>query len=635
MADSKEKLFSDFAAPTRQEWMDKIQADLKGADYQKKMVWRTHEGFNMEPFYRKEDLEGMAQTDALPGQFPYVRGNKKDNNRWYVRQNIDAADAREANAKAIDLLDKGVTSLGFKIPRKELSAEFIATLLEGIKADAVELNFQTCQGHTVELARLLADYFNGKGYDPKSLAGSVNFDPVQKMLTKGKDTTPLLGQLAGLVQTLAPFPKFRCVCVNADTLCDAGAYTYQELGYALAWGNEYLAQMVEAGIPAALAAKKIKFNFGIGGVYFMEIAKFRAARMLWANIVKQYGPVCPREDCENTGADKSCNCACKMQVNATTTTYNMTVFDSYVNMLRSQTEAMSAALANVDSIVVTPFDAPYETPNDFAERIARNQQLLLQEESHFDKIVDVAGGSYFVEKLTRSLAEQAWKLFLAVEDEGGFLAAAKAGTVQKAINDTDAARHADAAKRKEFLLGTNQFPNFNEKSEGKRPLEACGCCHGHGEGCEKPFAHLETSRLASGFEALRLQTEQAAKQPVAFMLTIGNLAMRQARAQFSCNFLACAGYKVIDNLGFPTVEEGVEAAVKAGADIVVLCSSDDEYAEYAVPAFKALDGRAMFVVAGAPACMDDLKAAGIENFIHVRVDQLQTLKDFNAKLGIK
>ena len=243
MADSKEKLFSDFTAPSRQEWMDKIQVDLKGADYQKKMVWRTHEGFAMEPFYRREDLEGMAQTDALPGQFPYVRGNKKDNNRWYVRQNIDAADAREANAKALDLLDKGVTSLGFKIPRKELSAEFIATLLEGIKADAVELNFQTCQGHTVELARLLADYFNGKDYDPKSLVGSVNFDPMQKMLTKGKDTTPLLGQLTELVQTLAPFPKFRCVCVNADTLCNAGAYTYQELGYALAWGNEYMIGM--------------------------------------------------------------------------------------------------------------------------------------------------------------------------------------------------------------------------------------------------------------------------------------------------------------------------------------------------------------------------------------------------------
>ena len=635
MADSKEKLFSDFTAPTRQEWIDKINVDLKGADYQKKMVWRTNEGFSAEPFYRKEDLEGLNLTDALPGVFPYLRGNKKDNNRWYVRQNIRVTDPKEANAKALDLLNKGVTSLGFKIPAKELSDEFIATLLEGIKADAVELNFSTCQGHTVELATLLTAYYKTQGYDPSALTGSIDFDPMQKMLAKGKDTTALMGKLAELVSILAPFPKMRCITVNADTLCNSGAYIYQELGYALAWGNEYLNQMTEAGIPAALAAKKIKFNFGISGVYFMEIAKFRAARMIWANIVKQYNPSCPREDCPHTGENKFCNCACKMYVNATTSTYNMTVFDSYVNMLRTQTEAMSAALANVDSIVVTPFDAPYETPTEFAERIARNQQLLLQEESHFDKIVDAAGGSYFIETLTHSLAEEAWKLFLAVEEEGGFLAAAKAGSIQKAVNATNAKRHADAGKRKEFVLGTNQFPNFIEKSEGKSPLAAACCCHGHGDTCEKPFEKIETSRLSADFEAMSLQTEQAEKQPKAFMLTIGNLAMRQARAQFSCNFLACAGYQVIDNLGFPTVEEGVEAAIKAEADIVVLCSSDDEYAEYAVPAFKALAGRAMFVVAGAPACMEELKAAGIENFIHVRVDQLQTLKEYNAKLGIK
>ena len=141
-------------------------------------------------------------------------------------------------------------------------------------------------------------------------------------------------------------------------------------------------------------------------------------------------------------------------------------------------------------------------------------------------------------------------------------------------------------------------------------------------------------RAASEFEALRLQTEESGKRPKAFMLTIGNLAMRQARAQFSCNFLACAGYQVIDNLGFPTVEEGVEAAKKAGADIIVLCSSDDEYAEYAIPAYKLVGDSALFIVAGAPACMEDLKAAGIENFIHVRVNVLDTLRDFNKKLGI-
>ena len=284
--------------------------------------------------------------------------------------------------------------------------------------------------------------------------------------------------------------------------------------------------------------------------------------------------------------------------------------------------------------MVTPFDKPYETPDDFSERLARNQQLLLKEEAHFDKIVDVAGGSYYVEHLTDAIAREAWKLFLEVENNGGFLAMALEGKIQEAVNAVNAERHANAAKRREFILGTNQFPNFNEKSDGKLPSFGCKCGCGHHEGVASITA-LNKDRLASEFEALRLQTENSGKQPVAFMLTIGNLAMRQARAQFSCNFLACAGYKVIDNIGFSTVEEGIEEAVKAKADIVVICSSDDEYAEYAIPAFKALNGRAMFVVAGAPACSDELKAAGIENFIHVKVNQLETLKEYNAKLGIK
>ena len=620
MADSKEKLFADFTAPTRQEWRDKIEVDLKGADYEKKMVWRTNEGFSMQPFYLKEDVDKLPTVNALPGEFPFVRGNKKDNNVWYVRQNIVVNDPKEANAKALDILNKGVDSLGFRIPGENVSAELIETLLEGIRCDIVEVSFRTCQRHVLELADIVVAYYEKKGYDKTQIVGGIGFDPIERMLMKGKDSTMLLPDMPKLVEKLKDFPNLRCVMVHSDLLCNSGAYVYQELGYALAWGKEYLEQLTGAGVDVDLAAKKIKFYMGIGGNYFMEIAKFRAARMLWAQIVKQYEP--------------KCDCACKMVINAATTTYNQTVFDSYVNMLRSQTETMSAALAGVHSVVVTPFDAPYETPTDFAERIARNQQLLLKEECHFDKIVDVSGGSYFVEELTVAIAKEAWKLFLAVEEEGGFLAAVKAGKIQEAINGTDATRHANAGKRKEFLLGTNQFPNFTETSEGKEPL-ACDCTCKHSSDADVPA--LKTSRLASDFEALRLTTEKAAKQPIAFMLTIGNLAMRQARAQFSCNFLAAAGYKVIDNLGFPTVEEGVEAAVKAGADIVVLCSSDDEYAEYGIPAFNALkaaDPKAIFIIAGAPACSEDLKAAGIENFIHVRVDQLKTLKELNQKLGI-
>ena len=615
---NKEKLFTEFQAPTTQEWLDKIEVDLKGADFQKRLVWRTNEGFNVQPFYRREDLANLKTPDALPGEFPFVRGNKKDSNVWYIRQNIEVTDPKEANAKALDILNKGIDSLGFKLPGKMVSKETVETLLDGIYCDIVELNFSTCQRHSLELAELLVAYFEQKGYDKEKIVGSIEWDPMKKILLKGKDTTLVLTYGPQLVEALKDYPNFRCVAVNSDALNNAGAYIVQELGYALAWGNEYLQQLVDAGVDVDLAAKSIKFNMGVSENYFMELAKFRAARLLWAQIVKQYEP--------------KCDCACKMIVNATTSTYNQTLFDSYVNLLRSQTEAMSAALGGIHSMVVTPFDVPYEQPTDFSERIARNQQLLLKEESHFGAIVDPGAGSYYIEHLTDALAQEAWKIFLKVEEEGGFLAAIKAGSVQDDINATNVKRHGDAAKRKEFILGTNQFPNFTEKSEGKK-AQACGCCCGNDEGCEHPFKTIESTRLAADFEDLRIHTEET-KVPTAFMLTIGNLAMRQARAQFSCNFLACAGYKVIDNLGFKTVEEGVDAALEAKADIVVICSSDDEYAEYAIPAFKYLNGRAMFVVAGAPACMDDLKAAGIENFIHVRCNVLETLKEYNQKLGI-
>lgn len=615
MSNNREKLFTEFAAPTTQEWLDKIQVDLKGADFNKRLVWRTNEGFNVQPFYRREDVLKLKTPDALPGEFPFVRGNKKDNNEWYVRQDIVVEDAKEANAKALDVLNKGVDSLGFRFKGDCVSEEFVETLLDGIMCECVELNFCTCKRKSLKLAQLLVAYFEKKGYDKTKIVGSIDWDPIEKMVMKGRDVSPLLETAPELVNTLKDYPEFRCIAVNTVALNNAGAYIVQELGYALAWGNEYLSQLTEAGVEPTLAASKIMFNMGISENYFMEIAKFRAARLLWAEIVKQYEP--------------KCDCACKMCVNAQTTTYNMTMFDSYVNLLRTQTETMSAALAGVHSVVVTPFNAVYEKPTDFSERIARNQQLLLKEESHFDKVVDPSAGSYYIEQLTCSLADVAWKNFLKIEEEGGFLAAVKAGTVQDDINATNEKRHADAAKRKEFILGTNQFPNFTEKADGKEPMTcSCGC----GSKEETTLKAINATRMAADFEALRLQTEKSGKTPVAFMLTIGNLAWRQARAQFSSNFLACAGYKIIDNLGFDTVEAGVDAALEAGANIVVLCSSDDEYAEYAVPAFKYLDGRAMFIVAGAPACMEELKAAGIENFIHVKCNVLETLKEYNAKL---
>ena len=631
--EEKLNLLADFPAISTKEWKDKIITDLKGADFDKKLVWRTPEGFNVQPFYRQEDLRGLKTTVSAPGQFPYVRGTRT-NNEWAIRQNICACEnPRKANKLALDILNKGITSLGFCLNADKLNYRYIKNLLKDIDARAININFSICACKAAKLADILVRYYGRCGYDFKAVYGSINVDPIKNMLLKGKDLSRehVAAKLAETVNACKTLVNYRVVGVNSVILNNSGAYCAQELAYALAWGAEYMTMMTEAGVPNYLAAREIRFNMGIGGNYFMEIAKFRAGRLLWAKIVEAYkAPIF-------THALKE---AAKMNVCAETSRFNMTIFDAYVNLLRTQTETMSAALAGVDEIVVSPFDVTYERPTEFAERIARNQQLLLKEEAHFDKVVDPAAGSYYLENLTNSIAAEAWKQFLAIQEQGGFFQMVKEGKVQEAVAANLKARLADVAKRKEVLLGSNQFPNFNEKAAKKIKADAGACssiCNCKKNACEKPaegaIATLPIARAAEEFEQLRLETEGAKHQPVAFMLTIGNLAMRIARAQFSCNFLACAGYKVIDNNGFKSVHDGIKAARKAKADIIVLCSSDDEYATFAPQAWLELEGaKEMFIVAGAPACMEDLQKLGIQNFIHIRCNVLETLKQYNSQL---
>jgi len=622
MADSKEKLFSEFPPVTTQQWMDRITADLKGADFEKKLVWKTNEGFQVKPFYRAEDLEGMKITDSLPGEFPYVRGTKTDNN-WLVSQNIEVSNPKKANEKAIEILNKGINSLCFILHGELITAENMDLLLKGIQIDCIELNFRSCSTEAAKIAGLLADYVKTNNLDASNIVGSVNYDPFKRMLNKGFDVDAAkIGEdLKEAFEAASTLPKFRVFGANPYLFNNAGAYCAQELGFGLAYGNEYLTLASQAGLSVKDVAKKVKFNFGIGPNYFMEIAKFRAARLLWAQIVNAY---LVEGDCKN---------AAKMRIHASTSEFNQSVYDAYVNLLRSQTEAMSASIAGVDSLTVVPFDAAFQKSDDFSERIARNQQLLLKEESHLDQIVDASAGSYYIENLTTALAEEAWKIFLAVDEKGGFLTALREGFVQAEVNASNKKRLNDVSSRREILLGTNQYPNFNEMALDKvsnGTTVKCCCTTEKGS-----LATLSCDRGSSAFDAMRLATEKSGKRPKAFMLTIGSLSMRLARAQFSGNFFGCAGYELFDNLGFDTAEEGVKAAREVGADLIVLCSSDDEYTEFA-PATKAAigAGKEILVVAGAPATMDELKAQGITNFINVRSNVLQTLQDFNKQLGI-
>ena len=399
---------------------------------------------------------------------------------------------------------------------------------------------------------------------------------------------------------------------------NAGAGPATELAYTLSLGNEYMAYLTSKGLKPDYAASKIGFSFGIGPDFFPEIAKLRAARMLWAVIVKGYGP---HNDASTL-----------MHIHSVTGRWNKTLYDPFVNMLRTQTEAMAAVTGGADTITVEPFDVIFREPDNFSERIARNQQLLLMEESHLDKVADPGAGSYYIEELTSLIAGEAWKIFLETENEGGFLAAMQKGVIQNKINTISASRRSDVGKRREILLGTNQYPDFREQNAPR--ADAGRLFNDDNQSPDDQVKRIIPSRGAEEFEKLRLATERSGRRPLAFMLTIGNPAMRRARAQFSTNFFACAGYQVKDNNGFETASEGVKAALEAKADIIVICSSDDDYALVAHDIFSLAKEKAVVVVAGNPPNIEALKAEGLEHFISVRSNLLETLQMFNRILGI-
>ncbi|MDR3287294.1 MAG: methylmalonyl-CoA mutase family protein [Prevotellaceae bacterium] len=616
-----EKLFTEFPEVTTQAWEEVIIKDLKGADYEKKLVWRTMEGFNVRPYYRAENLKNLKHVTYAPAQFPFVRGTKTNNN-WKIRQDFCAENVSEANKKALDVLMKGVDSIGFKIDgKKGLSQSDFDALLNDICLSAVELNFTGGCCKTPEIVKMLAEKVKNTNTD--EINGSIDYSPLTKLSLYGnfcnseEKDFELLKESVIAAKSL---PHFRTIGVNACVFHNAGSTIVQELAFALAMGNEYLAKLTDSGLSADEIAKKTKFTFAVSSNYFMEIAKFRAARMLWANIVKAY--------------EGTTECAQKMYVHSVTSAWLQTIYDPYVNMLRGTTESMSAAIAGVDSLEVLPFNKAFEKPTDFSYRIARNVQIILKEESYFDKVVDPAAGSYYVEELTNLIAQDAWKLFKTIEDKGGYIAALKEGFIQEQIKTSAQKHNTNVDTRREIILGTNQYPNFNETLNNELRETLSKSCDCGGETENKTVEPIKIYRAAQSFEELRMKTENSDKQPKAFMLTFGNLAMCRARAQFSSNFFACAGIKVIDNNCFATIEEGVKAALESKAQIVVACSSDDEYAEIVPQIADLLKDKSILVVAGAPACENELREKGINHFISVRNNVLETLKQYQIELGI-
>jgi methylmalonyl-CoA mutase len=299
-------------------------------------------------------------------------------------------------------------------------------------------------------------------------------------------------------------------------------------------------------------------------------------------------------------------------------------------MLRATTEAMAAVIGGTDSLAVVPFDRFYKRTDDFSERIAKNIQLVLKEEAHFDKVKDPAAGSYYIEHLTQVIAEKSWEIFLNVQENGGFIEAFKKGIIQEDIDKTAKIRSQNIANRKEVFVGCTQYPNSDEimkdidfnYSFSKEPEVG------------NLGRALRLHRATEEVEKMRLATDYSPKRPVVFNLTIGDLTFRKARAQFSSGFFACAGFKIIDNLGFDSIKDGLKEAETKDADIIVLCSSDDEYESLAKEITELAKDK-IIVVAGNPKCRQQLEDAGIKHFIHVKSNLLEELSGYQKLLGIK
>lgn len=620
------KLFSGFPPISTDKWEEKIIEDLKGADYDKKLLWKTDEGFNVKPYYRAEDLDGLEYLDALPGESPYIRGLRKESNEWVIRQDFYTSEIEQANLRAREAISRGAKAVGLNATEISTHKQ-MSRLLAGIDLSSAGINFISSSVYPQTLELFLNEVSN-QGCEGEKLQGSINFDPISYLLLHGNFYANWSQNLAEAENLLfavqAKLPHFKVITINGHYFQNAGSSLVQELAFSLASANEYLAGLTSAKLTVDDVAPFMQFSLAIGSNYFMEIAKLRAARLLWTRMVEQYHP--------------SNRASLQIYIHSTTALWNKSIYDPYINILRTTTEGMSAAIGNADSISILPFDVAFKDPDEISTRIARNQQFVLKEESYLDKIIDPAGGSYYIENLTHALAQHAWKLFKEVESRGGMIESIKTGFIQDEVERSRQQKERDIEQRRIVILGTNQYPNLQESMAEKVqkpdewPIDATS-----------PFKKLNAFRGARAFEEVRLATERYVikgnKRPGVFLFNMGNLAMLRARAGFITNFFGCAGYDIFDNQGFSTIDEGVDAALASGAEIVVICSSDEEYGAIVPEIAQKMNnasGTTRILVAGYPKdLIEILKAAGVDDFIHLRSNLLETLRNSQGKLGIK
>jgi methylmalonyl-CoA mutase len=704
MLDTELTVRDDFPPVGYDEWRRLAEADLHGASFEQKLVTHTYEGIDILPVYTRREWASECDPFGFPGSAPFVRGARPlgaVQTGWDLRQEHAHPDLTETNRAILDDLQGGVTSLLLRLDsaarsgldpdapaatelagRDGLMAYHVDDLdaaLAGVHLRMIGVTLEAGAAF-LPAAALLAALWRRRGVEQPR--GAFNADPLAVLARDGQLPMPAeesLNQMASLAAWTAKYlPQVTAVRVGTAPYHHAGATAAQDIAFGMATAVEYLRAITRAGLDVDTAASQILFSISVGTHHFLAIAKLRAARRLWSRVVEASG---------GTPA--------AMRLHSRVSKRVLTMRDPYVNMLRNAAACYAAGLAGADAITSVPFDAAIGPPDAFSRRVARNTVLVLQEEAHLHRVIDPAGGSWYVDWLTDQLAEKAWAIFQQVERTGGMLGAIRSGWIAQQIDSAFAPRAKNLARRKEGITGVSEFPHVSEQpvvrpapdqlalrttavlrlAKARRgdialariadiiiaqlrdasPIDPASLVEAAEHGASlgqlavalsfhalpTVIAPLAPHPFAEPFEALRDASDawQAAhgKRPRVFLANMGSAAHYTARATYAKNFFEAGGFEVAGDRGFRDADAAEWAFADSGATIVVICSSDRLYLEIVPPLAAKLKsaGARTVVLAGNPGANEAAwRAAGVDRFIFIKCDVLATLRDMLRAEGV-
>ena len=701
--------FDEFEKPTYEQWQAEVEKALKGGDFHKKMFTKTYEGITLQPIYTPALHGEKIPKGVYPGAGEFLRGTKASGyikDSWGVSQYVDDSLPKDANHASLYEIVKGGTIHNIRLDeatRHDQDVQVGASvgvggtsvstmddckqLIDRFNLKENPLYIETGASAAILLG-MLAATVKGAKKQTADLKGLVGADPVGVWAKDGALHISLDTAFDEMAHTVVwakeQAPELKTVLVSGDVYANGGANDVQEVAYALATAVCYVRQLAQRNIDIHTIAKSMMFTFSMGANFFMEIAKLRALRVLWARIMEAFGA---------EEADRA------VHVHGRTSAFTKTVYDPYVNLLRNTTQAFSGVVGGLNSLEVSPFDQPIRKADDFSRRIARNIQVMLQTEFELRQPVDPVGGSWYVETLAAELCEKIWAEFQTVESKGGIVAALKEGYPQAQVKAILDERFKNLAYRRDVAVGNNMYANMTEelldpKPENQETLRQKRVAHieeylasAEPDAISKAQATLETSTTEPGaliglielgalqkltirqirkaldagdissetiepiiahrwteqFEALRMRTEnykQRTKDNVkVFLANMGPIPQHKPRADFSTGFFEVGAFEVIKNDGHETTADAAKAARESGADVVVICSTDDTYPELVPPLAKELKEtmpNVTVILAGAPP--KDLepvyREAGVDDFISVRANCYEILHTLQDKKGM-